>query len=285
MVKRFLFPLGITASLASCSVLIDVDGKQCKVDADCAGIGPEGSVCEQSLCVVSSLGGEAGSSGVGGSGGEDDPLSCMGRQASDAPTVKYSFAPIFANAPKDPQPFSIRACGQLDLDCDNPLVGPVEVTAGEPRDFELPRGFAGFFEISNPDTLPGLLFLGRPVIEDTVGWNVTMPDEGLVVQLALATQQQVDPELGIVLSVARDCSAAPLSGVTFDNSEGGLGFYIIGNLPNTTITETGPQGAAGYVNVPISTTILSGTHASGTKLGPVSVRVKPGYISLAEIFP
>jgi hypothetical protein len=284
MVKRLFFPLGIAASLASCSVLIDVDGKQCEVDADCAGLGPEGATCEQSLCVAKT-GGDAGASGVGGAASEDDPLVCKAREVSDSPTVRYTFAPIFANAPKEPQPFTVKACGQLDLECDNPLVGPIDVNAGEPEDFVLPTSFAGFFEISNPDTLPALLFLARPVVQDTVGWNVTVPDQATVLQLGLATGEKVDPELGIVLSVARDCTAAPLPGVTFENSEGGLRFYIINNLPNTSITETGPQGAAGFVNIPIKTTILTGTHTSGAKLGPVSVRVKPGYISLAEIFP
>jgi hypothetical protein len=281
MVTRLILPLGIAASIASCSVLIDVDGKQCEVDADCAALSAD-AVCQQSLCVVES--GAAGA-GAGGADGGGDPLVCEEREVSEAPTVKYSFAPIFANPPKDPKPFSIKACGQLDLECESPVFGPIDVNAEEPQDFEVPTNFAGYFEIRNPDTLPGLLFLARPVVTDTVGWNVTIPDQGLVVQLAIATDKPVDPELGIVLSVARDCNAAPLPGVTFENSEGGLGFYIVGNLPNTTLNETGPQGAAGFVNIPISTTVLSGTHTSGAPLGPVSVRVKPGFISLAEIFP
>jgi len=33
---------------------------------------------------------------------------------SMAETVKYSFAPIFAQTPEQPQPFSIKACLQLD---------------------------------------------------------------------------------------------------------------------------------------------------------------------------
>ncbi len=57
------------------------------------------------------------------------------------------------------------------------------------------------------------------------------------------------------------------------------------NLPDTSLTETGPQGAAGYANVPINTTILTGLHESGKMLGPVSVRVKPNTLSFAEIWP
>lgn len=281
MVRRLLLPAGIAALLASCSVLIDVDGKQCESNADCAALS-RGSVCQQNICV--SADGDAGATGAGGS--PEDPLVCKARETSEEPKVKYTFAPIFANAPQTPKPFTIKACGQLDLDCENPVVPELEVNAGEPVDFEVPTGFAGYFEIHNPDTLDALLFMARPVIQDTVGWNVTVPNEGLVAQLGLATGETVDPELGIILALARDCDAKPLEGVTFSNSEGGLGFYIIANLPNTKITETGAQGAAGYVNIPISTTALSGVHnASGKTLGPSSVRVKPHWISLVEIFP
>jgi hypothetical protein len=88
-----------------------------------------------------------------------------------------------------------------------------------------------------------------------------------------------------VLTVARDCNGGPLADVTVENSEGGLGYYFVTSLPSTTLTKTSIQGAAGFANVPIGTTILSGVHDSGTKLGPSSVRLKAGYISLVEIWP
>lgn len=283
MVRRLLLPLGTAALLASCSVLIDVDGKQCDSDADCTALSP-GSVCQQSLCVQASSN-DAGATGSGGTPA-DDPLVCKAAQASEQPKVTYTFAPIFANKPQAPQPFTIKACGQLDLECENPDFGPLEVNAGEPQAFEVTPGFAGYFEIKNPDTLDAFLFLGRPILQDTVGWNVTVPDEGTVLQLGLATGEDVDPDLGILISVARDCDGRPLEGVTYSNSAGGLGFYFVTNLPNTELTETGPQGAAGFVNVPIGTAILRGTHnPSGTELGPSSARLKPRSISLVEIFP
>jgi hypothetical protein len=283
MLRRLLLPLGTVALLASCSVLIDVDGKQCGSNADCAALSP-GSVCQQSLCVQSSNN-TAGTNGSGGSP-DEDPLVCKAHETSKQPKVKYSFAPIFANPPKEPKPFTIKACNQFDLECNSPVFGPIDANADEPRDFEVEPGFDGYFEIRNPDTLSAMLFLGRPVVEDTVGWNMTVPDQTTVVQLGLATGTIVNPELGLVISVSRDCDAMPLSGVTVTNSEGGIGFYLINNLPNTSITETGPQGALGFVNIPISTTTLTGVHnETGTELGPVSVRVKPGWISLGELFP
>jgi hypothetical protein len=273
--------------MAGCSVLIEVDRQQCQTNADCARLGPAfaDSICESNVCVTpapSSNGGE-------GSGGEGnppiDPLMCAPREPSTEKLVKYSFAPIFALEPAEPKPFTVKACGQLDLECEKPLDGPVEVNPGEPHDFMVPQGFTGFFVVTNPDTLNGLVFMGRPVIQDTVGWNVTMPSPEVVAQLAFATQKTVDPELGLVLTVARDCNGGPLADVTVENSEGGLGYYFVTSLPSTTLTKTSIQGAAGFANVPIGTTILSGVHDSGTKLGPSSVRLKAGYISLVEIWP
>ena len=274
--------------IASCSVLIDVDGKQCANDDDCVALGAAfaGSVCEHALCVkpAETAGGEAG----GKTDVPSDPLQCTATELSSEPLVKYSFAPVFAPGaePADPKPFTIKACGQLDLECEHPVFGPLDVNAGEPQDFLVKPGFNGYFQITNPDTIDGLLFLGRVVNQDTMGWNVTLPTPELVSGLAAATGEKIDPELGYILAVARDCEGTLLPHVTFNNSQGGLGYYFVSNLPNTTVTETAVQGAVGYANVPISTTTLTGVHnPSGHMLGPVSVRVKPHTLSFAEIWP
>jgi hypothetical protein len=287
MVTRLLFLSSIALVVSSCSLLIEVDAPQCTKDEDCALLGAAfaGTVCEHALCVpnADTAGGQAG----GSSDAPADPLTCTAVERSAEPTVKYSFAPVFAPGaePAEPKPFSIKACATLDLTCEHPVFGPLDVNAGEPRDFEVKPGFAGYFEITNPDTIDGLLFLGRTVDTDTVGWNVTMPTPEVVKQLAFATGEAVDPELGLILSVARDCEGRPLEHVTYSNSRGGLGYYFVMNLPDASLTETGPQGAAGYANVPITTTILTGELPSGKTLGPVSVRLKPNTLSFAELWP
>jgi hypothetical protein len=281
------------SSFGGCSLAIDVDDQQCSSTEDCAALGPAfaGSVCERNACVVR----ESEAAGGEGAGGApempaDDALVCRAPEPNSDKTVKFSFAPIFLTGtePDEPQPFSVKACDQFDFDCEQPLVGPVEVNPGEPHEFELPKGetgFNGYFEITNPDTLGGLFFMGRPILEDTIGWNITMPSPGLVTLLAATTGEEVDADLGVILTVTRDCNALPLEGVTVTNSKGGLGYYFVMNVPDTSLTKTGPQGAAGFANVPILATSLSGELASGQRLGPVSVRVKPQFISFAELFP
>lgn len=298
---RLLLPLGVTALafglcgslLSGCSVLIDVDGKQCSTDDDCAKLGQAfaSSVCEQNVCVVKA--GSAGTSGNGGSGGSGggagtDELECEKTTPATTPTVNYKFAPIFADGsePDVPKPFSISVCKPADLECAKPIFGPVDVPAGMPADFPVPPGFQGYFSIKNPDTLDALLFMGQPITQDTVGWNITVPTAGLVQGFGFVTGEKIDPELGLIISVARDCSRGPLEGVSFTNSKGGLQFYFVMSTPDTSLTETGPQGAVGFANVPISTTTLKGTFLENNhELTEAIIRVKPHTVSLVELFP
>jgi hypothetical protein len=291
MAKRSFLLLGTAAALAAgCSVLIDVDGKQCEADADCLARGFANATCKQNLC-VERFAPAPGEGGAGGAGAEENPLICNTPEPNDSTTVTFSFAPGFAVVPEDPKPFSIKACGPLDPECDAPIIGPVDVNALEPYEFELPKAFNGFFQIENPDTRKGLYYMGRPVNEDTIGWNVTVPSDATITALGFAAGKAVDLDLGVVIAVARDCNLVPLEGATFENSElastpDGLRFYFYQTMPDVNATKTGPQGAVGYANLPIGTATLGATAANGTELTPVAVRLKPGgYVSFIEVFP
>lgn len=285
MAKSSFTFLSIAAMAAGCSVLIDVDSKQCEVDADCVTRGFQDAVCSSNLCVAKAVPDPPGEGGAGGeSSGTDDPLVCEIEPSSEA-TVKFSFAPIFAIPPEQPQPFSIKACLSLDPDCQSPVFGPIDVNAGEAQDFIVPKSFNGYFEISNPDTRTGLYFMGRPLSTDTVGWNVTIPNDQTIAALGLAAGEPVDLDKGVMIAVARDCNLLPLEGAVFENSEGGLRFYFYQTTPDAKATKTGPQGAVGFANVEIGTTTISAVAENGTELTPVLLRLKQGYVSFTEVFP
>jgi hypothetical protein len=290
MVKRLILPLGVTALayglsgglLAGCSLLINVDGKQCTTNEQCETLGAEfaGAECVSNVCVVKS-----GSGGSGG--GPSDTIVCDPQETSKEPAVKYSFAPIYVvgSEPDEDTPFQISACLPADLDCAKPVFGPVDVNAGEPKDFFVPPGFQGYFYIKNPNTVDGLVFMGHPIVQDTVGWNVTIPTPQLVQGFGLATGETINPDLGLIISVARDCEAMPIQGVKFANSKEGLQFYFVNSFPDTSLKESGPQGAVGFANVPISTTTLSATTKTGQALREAIIRVKPRTASFVELFP
>lgn len=294
MVTRLILLLSVTVFvyglsgglLAGCSVVIDVDSKQCTTSSDCEALGPafSGSTCEQSVCVKPSANGGTNAGGAPGMG--DDELVCEKPAPSTQEKVKYSFAPIYipGSEPADTT-FQIKACNPGDLECSNPVDGPLEVNAGEPKEFLVPPGWQGYFEVRNKETMSALVFMGRPILEDTVGWNITMPTPVLVGQLSVATGERVDPELGIIIAVARDCDALPIEGVQFANSKEGLQYYFVNNFPDTSLEETAAQGAVGFANVPISTTTLTATMSTGQELTGAIIRVKPHTVSLVELFP
>lgn len=277
--------LGFTAATGGCSVLIDADTKQCEVTSDCTARGAafEGAVCEKNLCVIKGVD-PVGGAGAGG-GGADNPLECEAPEPNDQTTVKFSFAPTFAVPPDEPQPFVVKACRSLDPDCEAPVYGPVEVEALEVHDFEVPKNFDGFFEIENPDTRTALYYMGRALVEDTTGWNVTVPSEQTILALGAAAKRDVDLELGVLIAMARDCQLQPLAGVELQSSVDALRFYFYQTIPYTDETVTGPQGVVGFANAPIGAVKLSATAANGTELTPVLVRLKSGYVTFTEVFP
>lgn len=295
MVTRLYLPLGLAALafglggglLSGCSVLIDVDNKQCATNQDCEALGPafSGATCEADVCVVKSPSGGGSDAGGAPNMGVDE-LVCEKPEPSGEEKVKYTFAPIYipGSEPEDTS-FQIKACNPGDLECSSPVDGPFEVNAGEPHDFSVPVGWQGYFDVRNQETMSALVFMGRPILEDTVGWNITMPTPVLVAQLSLATGETVNAELGIIIAVARDCDAVPIEGVQFSNSKEGLQYYFVNNFPDTSLKETAAQGAVGFANVPISTTTLTATMSTGQELTRAIIRVKPNTVSLVELFP
>ncbi|MDF3071053.1 MAG: hypothetical protein K0R38_6654 [Polyangiaceae bacterium] len=133
----------------------------------------------------------------------------------------------------------------------------------------------GFFEVQNPDALPGLFFLGRPLAEDTRGSELTLPSKAALSGFELALGARLDQDLGLLFAVARGCDSAPLHKVLFNNQSGGLEFYFVNNFPDPTVSSTTAQGAVGFVNVPIGTSILSAQFESGKSLRPTTIRTRP----------
>jgi hypothetical protein len=175
----------------------------------------------------------------------------------------------------------VKACQPLDTECSSPVAEVEGVIAGELAEMALPVGFAGYLQFQNPGTLSALHFLGRPLLEDTRGWDLTIADQTTVVGLGLATATAIDPTLGAMIVIARDCDAVPLEGVQFSNSSEGVQFYIVNTFPTPEATQTTSQGSGGFVNVPPGRIVVS-------ELTPTSATIRPigeGWVSYLEVFP
>jgi hypothetical protein len=270
---RFGFALlALFASTLSCSVLIDTTAKQCSSDTDCANLGDAfaGSVCQANVCVKP----EALAA-----------LGCPEVEPSTDPTVKLTFSVSFAGAPPaKPQPFMIEACKRLDTPCAGPVGGPIMANAGELVGLDVPTGFEGFLQVTNPDTLSSMVFLGQKAQQDTRFWDLTIPRPVDVMLIGVATNTDIDPSLTTVIMIGRDCDRNPLAGVMASNSTGGTPFYFSAMAPDRTLMATTDEGAAGFTNVPAGTAILGGVY-KGRPMSPTSVEARGAWFSYAEVFP
>ncbi|MES1178970.1 MAG: hypothetical protein ABUL62_31935 [Myxococcales bacterium] len=257
----------------SCSVVIDTKTKQCSVDADCTSRGTAftDTVCDtqQSVCVAKS-----------------GALGCAEAPNSTNDMVTLSFDIEFLTQPSSPKPTVVRVCsGSADFNCDGPIGDPVTVAYGEVAAVQVPVGYQGVIEVKNPDALPSLYYLGRPITVDTHGYDLTLSSPSTAVLLGLATHQDVDPNLGIVVVTTRDCARQPLSDVVVSSDfTGAIQFYFLNKTPQPSLMATNAEGAAGYANVPEGFVTINGT-AKGRPMTASAGYARGGWVTYMELFP
>ena len=88
--------------------------------------------------------------------------------------------------------------------------------------------------------------------------------------------------------LAIDCGNYNGEGVSVDiDATYGARFYLPAELPDTSATQTGPNGQAGFVNVTPPPTGL--VHVTGTSGGKIvatqDVPVRSGWLTLLWLFP
>lgn len=261
-----------TCSL-SCSVIIDTKTKQCSVDADCTSLGTAfaKTVCDTETNVCMAING---------------PRGCDEAPASSNDTVVLSFDVEFLTAPQAPKPTVVRVCGgPADFHCDAPIGNPVTVAYGEVAAVTVPTGYQGVIEVKNPDALPSLYYLGRPITVDTHGYDLTLATPSTAVLLGLATHQDVKPDLGIVIVTTRDCSRQPLSDVVVSSDfSDAIQFYFLNKTPQPSLTATNAEGAAGFANVPEGFVTISGV-LNGRPLTSSAGAARGGWVTYMELFP
>ena len=254
-------------------MVIDTKKKQCNVDADCTALGTAfaDTTCDadQGVCVP----------------GVKTALGC-----EEAPEIEgdvtLSFDIGFLTVPDDPQPTVVRVCdSSTDFLCMSPRGKPISVPFGETAQISVASGYQGILEVKNPDALPALYFLGRPITEDTHGYDLTLSTPATATLLGLATQQDVDPDLGIVIITARDCDRAPLSDVTVSSDfTDAIQFYFQNRTPVPSLMATTAEGASGYANVPERVVTIDGVH-DGRPLTPSVGYARGGWVTYMELFP
>jgi len=232
VVKRLSLGIGVVLWMSCCSVLLDVDGKQCRNDIDCVDTGL-GDRCVEDVCV-----GEARVACTSNSECSDTTPVCMANACqsvensfycepeppSEASTVKYSFAVTdFANRESIPQNIVARACPPADYYCDEP-VDIYQDTAGTGQVvLSAPKGVPVYFLVTGEGHLTAALYdsgtTSNPNVDRVLG-TVLLATTEFVVGGAAAQMIDYDPLTdGVVWAQLFDCSGTPASGVEFTKPE------------------------------------------------------------------
>ncbi len=270
-----LAALGLLASGAGCSVLVDADRPQCSQDSDCSNRGAAfaAAVCAAGLCEV-------------------DPLwSCGALPVSQTPSYQLTMHLQDAVSSKPLSGVVARLCRKLDVTCQSPIGSKVlsDDTGGVAMPIE--AAFDGYVQLMDSKIAPALYFLTAPASGDLDLPTVPLASPSvaaLIVQQAGGTTWL--DERGIVLLNAFDCLGQPADNISY--SIGGTPdsatfiFYLVNGLPTTDATVTDSTGYGGLVNMPVGVSTIAATIApSGRKVSNISILVRAGYISYSSVTP
>lgn len=208
----------------------------------------------------------------------------------DSTPVKYSFQVVEYVKRAPPANISARACWGNDVKCVEPIQ-PVRISQDNGKvEFELPRGFLGFFEVHS-DALPALSYVTKPIQVDTVDRPLQLSSPETFMSLAMADGAEVDESKGVALLEAFDCTGTPVGGVHFEASVGGVRpFYIVNNVPNSDVSVSSLDPVhkvadGGFLNVePGFVTFTARYGVGGPTLGHFNVAVVRGTFTFVDMY-
>jgi hypothetical protein len=298
--------------LCACSALIDVSGRQCETDMQCREH-QLGDVCIDHVCqsaaqLTSSQ--EAANRNprcIKESDCSGETPRCMRGQcvsqtiadmflcrAPEAPavgggTVKYSFTAVEYVSRMPPAHLTARACRGNDVKCVD-AIPALKIQEDGTIDFDLPRGFMGFFEVQS-DAMPALSYLTKPILVDTVDRPLQLSSPDTFMGLAMLDGAEIEAGKGVALLEAFDCKGTPVGGVHFEASVAGVRpFYIVNHVPNHDVAVSALDAVnnvadGGFLNVePGFVTFTARYGVGGPVLGAFNVSVRPGTFTFIDMY-
>jgi hypothetical protein len=179
------------------------------------------------------------------------------------------------------------ACGLTDVECANPVAGPVVTNAQGWLDMPLFAGFTGYLQITSEELLPGLLHLSNPLTQREIpGVPYFLLSLDSLTALGRVLGVEVDPTRGLISAQIFDCNRQVAEGAVLSTTGAGVGWYFSGGLPSITATATGREGIGGFANVPPGLTQLSVQTREGVAIAATqSLLIRPGWSSALFVFP
>jgi hypothetical protein len=287
--RRGVLALGSAALLQTlgCTVIIDADRKQCKVDADCTNRGEAfaNTVCVNSVC--------------------DQPPSALWGCMDDAPpeplppatynvTMHAQFIVGSAPIPNIPA----KLCRKIDPECKTPEATGTTDPNGDVT-FQIPSNLTGAFvafdafdetlppgEERNNSWVPANYFFNPNVTSDMTV-PVQMATFGLLTALSGLVERPQEPDRGTVLINVLSCLGTGAPGVVYKASnadDSTTAFYVEGSVPVKDRTNTNTDGFGGFLNIIPGNVVVSG-EIDGTDrvVDTVSLAIFPNTITYSRL--
>jgi hypothetical protein len=314
--KHLLAAVACALGLVGCSVLVNIDDKQCNVDDDCTRA-DLGDVCTDHVCIDTSACQGASCSIIDAGPGDgtcmtdkqcrgDTPRcmhdSCVSTAvaerwlcSADAPTattneaVHYGFHIVDFLSKLPPKNIVVNACRNSDVACAEPVAKFTDTTGMGHAQFELPNGFLGYFSI-NSDATPALLYVTKPIVKDAENRDLPVLQPSTVQLTATVTGFTFDKAKGLALLEAIDCSGKPAGGVQFKHSADTADqFYLVDQVPSkdaimTEYDETENTADGGFINVtPGFVTFSALWGVEGPLLGTFNAQIRANTITYVDM--
>lgn len=288
---------------AGCSLALKTDGEQCTVDADCAARGSAfaGTVCTpNNVCKQCNVDADCTSRGAGdvctnnvctAKVVQDPKWGCIGN-VQPLPTgsmtqVKVQLVDLLSMQPVS-SGLTVKLCAKLDPTCAHALATPAPDAMGFVS-VMVASNFDGYLDVTDASStmyLHSLIFIDPAVVAQNS--TILLVSSGEEMSLAQFAQVTVDPTMGLLLVPAVDCTGARTAGASVSAAPAGneTPFYVIGNTPSKTATETDTSGNMGFVNaVPGDVTVTGTLGPGGKEFGKVTTIVAAGSLTYQIIRP
>lgn len=196
-----------------------------------------------------------GSGGLGMQGQDAPEWACLNGEPAAPPvalgdtTVTFTIFIADTVSRQPPAGLTVSACSPLDVECAAPMVDDIRPESDGMIRAHVPRNFSGFFRIVSDATVPAVLYVDRPVVENVTAAPMLLITPPALQALSSRQNIAIDPQMGHLLLRAFDCNGTPAPDIRFANDKGGQPFAFIASQPVLGQTATDAQGTGGYINV------------------------------------
>jgi hypothetical protein len=273
---RLILCLCLSAASSACSLYLDGERAQCKVDSDCAALGSSYAsyVCRDSMCQAP----------------VDPTWACIDSPSSEEPAsgkVHVAMTMVDLLSQKPLSGVTLTLCAKLDGTCMLPIDNFVSDEAGR-MDVEMNAGFDGYFQAEGAGIYPTLIFPPNTRRQRAPSTLPMVPASFFGVMYK-GIGVSVAEDRSVVLTTALDCLGRPAAGVAVASPQADdrtVGYVLAGGVPSRTAPATDETGVGGFVNIPAGSAVITSTlTATNRVVGTAGVQTRSGHLSMVLVMP